>query len=166
MRGQRHDVYGAIRADGSCPACGFLAALKSRNLPGDTDDADAGLEPDERLSDYDWFLDTIKLFANDGEPPYARAMNYLRAGIWEFKHGSKRLTFYDTKGAGLYTEKEEIVRYEDAEEPDSRHWRIPNFDHELRLGHWFLKQGQKAMEQDLSEAEKVREEDLSYDIEQ
>jgi hypothetical protein len=147
----------------SCPACDFLAGLKAGNLPGDTDDADAGLAPDERYSDYAWFLNTIKKFANDGIPPYRDAVNYLRSGIWEFKKGSKRITFYDTEGGGKYWEKEEIVRFEDAHEPDSKYWHIPNFNREIRLGHCWIKSGQKALESDLSTAESVRAEDLNHD---
>ena len=47
----------------------------------------ARLEPDERFSDYGWFLNAIKLFANEGVPPYRRAINYLRSGIWLFRVG-------------------------------------------------------------------------------
>jgi hypothetical protein len=147
----------------SCPGCDFLAGLKAGNLPGDTDDTDAGLEPDERYSDYAWFLNTIREFADEGIPPYRGAMRYLRSGIWEFKRGSKRITFYDTRGGGRYREKEEIVRFEDADEPDSKYWQIPNFDTEIRLGHWWIKSGEKALESDLSTAEAVRAEDLKHD---
>ena len=147
----------------SSPAREFLAALKAGTLPSDTDDADAGLEPDERFSDYSWFMNTIMQFAKDGEPPYKRAINYLRSGIWEFKHGSKRITFYDTEGGGRFWEKEEIVDYADADEPDSDYWHVPNFATEIRLGHCFLKDGERTSESDLIEAEKVREEDLNHD---
>jgi hypothetical protein len=36
-----------------------------------------------------WFVNAIRQFANEGEPQYRTAVNYLRQGIWEFKHGSK-----------------------------------------------------------------------------
>jgi hypothetical protein len=162
-KGRLHHVYCAIRADGSSPARHLLDALRSGNLPGDTDDADAGLEPDERVSDYQWFVKTIKHFAEEGEPPYRGAINYLRSGIWEFKHGTKRLTFYDTSGDGNCKQHGEIYNHADADEPESDYWYIPNFDHELRLGHWFLKDSQTTAEKDLSDAEEVREEDLDHD---
>lgn len=139
--------------------------MKSRSLPGDTDDADVGLEADERVSDYDWFMRAIKYFATEGEPQYKRAINYLRAGIWEFKHGKKRLTFYDTSGGGRFRPKAEIVDHRDAEEPNSEHWNVPYFDPELRLGHWFLKDGPTTRVEELETAEKVRDEDLAHDKE-
>jgi hypothetical protein len=163
VKGRLYVVRCAIRADGSCPAGDFLAALKAGTLAGDTDDADAGLQPDERFSDYGWFIKTIMHFADEGEPPYTRAINYLEAGIWEFKHGSKRITFYDTSGGGRYWEKDEIVDHADAHEPDSEHWHIPNFDREIRLGHCFLKDGNNTRGSDLTTMREVREEDLDHD---
>jgi hypothetical protein len=156
-------VYAAMREDNSCPACDLFAGLKSGSLPGYGQDADASLQPDERLREYQWFFDAIKYFAEEGEPRYRHAVNYLQAGIWEFKYGILRLTFYDTPGDGRCTQKGEIVDYADADEPDSDYWHIPTFDRELRLGHWFIKDGQKTRESDLIEAEKVREEDLEHD---
>ncbi|QRY53826.1 hypothetical protein [Mycolicibacterium septicum] len=118
---------------------------------------------DEQISDYHWFLNAIRHWANTGEPVYRDAVKSLREGIWEFRHGDKRLTFFDTDGTGGYTPKLPIQRHADADAPDSEFWQIPNFDYLLRLGHAFTKVSQKTPQHDLAESQKVREEDLDHD---
>lgn len=159
VKGQIHQVDCAARDDGSMPARRFLDALKD----GTWDRAEATGDADEQIDDYHWFLNAIKYWANTGEPVYRDAVKALDDGIWEFRHGDKRLTFFDTDGRGGYTAKLPIRNYADADAPDSEYWQIPYFDHLIRLGHAFTKVSQKTLPQDLSESQEVREEDLAHD---
>ncbi len=118
---------------------------------------------DEQISDYHWFLNAIRHWANTGEPVYRDAVKALEDGVWEFRHGDKRLTFFDTDGRGGFTAKLPIRRYADAEAPDSEYWQIPYFDRLIRIGHAFTKVSQKTLKQDLSESQEVRKEDLAHD---
>lgn len=158
-RGTLHDVDCAVRSDGTCPAGVFLDALKK----GSWDRADDAEPADEQISDYHWFLDAIRYWANTGEPVYRDAVKHLEDGVWEFRHGDKRLTFYDTDGAGGYTAKLPIADHAQADAPDSPYWRIPYFDELIRVGHAFTKVGQKTPKEDLAVMTTVREEDLAYD---
>lgn len=159
VKGQMHQVDCAVREDGRSPAGEFLDALKS----GAWDRAE-GTEPlDEQIGDYHWFLNAVRHWANAGEPVYRDAVKALDNGVWEFRHGDKRLTFFDTDGRGDYTAKLPIREYKDADAPDSEFWQIPYFDPLIRVGHAFTKVSQKTLPQDLSESEKVREEDLAHD---
>lgn len=159
-RGESHDVYCAVREDGTCPAGEFLDALKEGRWEPDPDAHE--LPSDEQISDWHWFLDAIRYWASTGEPVYARAVNDLDDGIWEFKHGSKRLSFYDTDGRGRYEPK---LRIRDRSQaiPDTAYWDIPYFDDEIRLGHAFPKTSQRTPDYELTETQKVREEDLAHD---
>lgn len=159
VRGQFHRVDCAVREDGREPAGQFLDALKK----GAWDRNDESGPLDEQISDYHWFLNAIAYWANTGEPVYRDAVKALEDGVWEFRRGDKRLTFFDTDGNGGYTAKLEIRSYADAEAPDSEHWQIPYFDYLVRIGHAFTKVSQKTLKRDLSESLKTREEDLAHD---
>ncbi|GJF08915.1 hypothetical protein NGTWS0302_33040 [Mycolicibacterium cyprinidarum] len=156
VRGQCHVVDCAVRSDGSAPAGDFLDALKNSRW-------ESGDSPDEQVDDYSWFLNAIRHWAKTGEPIYRNAVNALDDGIWEFKRGDKRLTFYDTDGHGGYIAKWRIRDHADADAPDSTHWQIPNFDLLVRVGHAFTKRSEKTGASDLAAAADVREEDLSHD---
>lgn len=156
VRGRCHDVDCAMRSDGSTPAGEFLDALKDRRWEG-------GDHPDEQIDDYSWFLNAIRHWANTGEPVYRSAVNVLEDGIWEFRHGDKRLTFYDTDGRGGYTPKMLVRDHADADVPDSPHWQIPYLDPLIRVGHAFTKRTQKTPAADLAAAAGVRQEDLDHD---
>jgi hypothetical protein len=118
---------------------------------------------DEQISEYHWFINAIRHWANTGEPVYRDAVKALEDGIWEFRHGDKRLTFFDTDGKGGYTAKLQIRSHAEAEAPNSEHWQIPYFDRLIRIGHAFTKVSQKTLTRDLSESQETREEDLSHD---
>ncbi|MCX2965609.1 hypothetical protein [Gordonia aquimaris] len=150
-----------MRTDMSCPAGQFLDALK-RGVWEPDPDAES-IPSDEQLEDWACLLNAIKFWANEGEPQYTRTVEYLRSGIWEFKRGAKRLSFYDTDGNGSYTEKRKLQHFSESEHPDSDYWYIPDFDQQIRLGHAFPKVGQKTEPDDLQDAEVVREEDLEHD---
>lgn len=156
VRGRCHEVDCAARSDGSAPAGEFLDALKKGRWDG-------GGTSDEQVDDYSWFLNAIRHWANTGEPVYRDAVKVLEDGVWEFRHGNKRLTFYDTDGHGGYTAKRPIRDHAEADAPGSPHWQIPNFDPLIRLGHAFTKKSQKTYASDLAAAVNVREEDLSHD---
>lgn len=156
MRGRYHDVDCAVRGDGSVPAGEFLDALKAGRWPS----ADP---PDEQIDDYSWFLNAIRHWANTGEPVYRDAAKALQEGIWEFRHGDKRLTFFDTDGRGGYAAKLPFTDRADSDAPDSPHWPIPNFDPLIRIGYAFTKTTQKTPAGDLTAAADVRKEDLTYD---
>jgi hypothetical protein len=150
-----------LREDGSCPAGEFLDALKVGAWEPDPD-AET-LPSDEQIGDWNFFLHAIRYWANNGEPVYRGAVNDLPDGIWEFKHGKKRLSFYDTDGVGGYMAKSRILDHANADAPDSDHWQIPNFDPLIRLGHAFPKTSQRTSSLDLDEVAIVREEDLARD---
>ena len=137
----------------------FLGALKA----GRWDRPDEALQPDEQISDYHWFLNEIRHWANTGEPTYRGAVKHLEDGVWEFRHADKRLTFYDTDGKGGYSAKLPIINHAQAEAPNSLNWHIPFFDPRIRLGHAFTKVGQKTPKKDLVEMKAAREEDLAHD---
>ncbi|MCH9734970.1 MAG: hypothetical protein K0U78_10510 [Actinomycetia bacterium] len=159
VRGQLHRIDCAVRANESSPAGMFLDALKA----GKWDRTDDDLPADEQISDYHWFLNAIRHWANTGEPAYRDAVKHLDDGVWEFRHADKRLTFYDTDGKSGYSAKLPIYDHAQAEAPESPHWHIPFFDPLIRLGHAFTKVSQKTPKKDLIEMKAVREEDLTHD---
>ncbi|OBK30142.1 hypothetical protein A5659_03620 [Mycobacterium sp. 1165196.3] len=151
-----------MRADKTgCPAGEFLDALKTGMWEPDPDAEE--LPDDEQISDWHWFLNAIRHWASTGEPVHPGAVNDLDDGVWEFKRAKKRLSFYDTDGAGGYTPKLRILDHRDAEAPNSDYWQIPYFDHWIRLGHAFPKVTQATPEYDLEQTTDVREEDLAHD---
>lgn len=157
--GRFHHVDCALREDGRAPAGMFLDALKN----GAWNCSDGSVADDEQIADYHWFLNAIAHWANTGEPVYRDAVKALEDGVWEFRHGDKRLTFFDTDGTGGYTPKLHIRSHADAEAPDSEHWHIPYFDPLIRIGHAFTKTSQKTLPQDLSESQETRKEDIARD---
>jgi len=159
VKGAFHDVECAVREDGSCPAGEFLDALKA----GRWDLKRSRGPVDEQLGEYEWFVQAIRVWAQTGEPQYRDAVKALEDGIWEFRHGDIRLTFYDTDGKGDYTAKLPIRDHAHAEAPDSLFWQIPYFDRRIRLGHAFRKVSQKTLPSDLEAAKHIREEDLAHD---
>ena len=161
VKGALHDIEYAVRTDSTMPAKEFLQALKAGIWEQDPDAT--SLPSDAQISDYHKFLDACKQLATDGYPTHARQVNALNDGVWEFKQGSKRLSWYDTDGRGGYAPK---VRYHDASEspyPDDIYWWFPDFDLVIRLGHAFPKIGARTESLDIDETLAVRKEDLSHD---
>lgn len=108
----------------------------------------------------------IEWFAEHGYPVTSYCgVNELWDGIWEFKLGQVRISFYDTDGLGGYTPKRRIRDIRDSEYPDGDFWWLPNFDPDLRVGHCFGKTTQKTEESDIAATLQVREEDLEHDRE-
>lgn len=158
-KGAFYDVECGIAADGSSPAALFLDRLREGMWDGDPNDTDR--PSDEQLYDYPRVIALVGYVARVGEPPHARAVNHLLSGIWEFKHGNKRISFYDTPGDGTWTEKRPVRMPEEGS--GGTYWWFPDFDEILRLGHCFAKQSQKARQEDVDRAVAVREEDIRYD---
>ena len=106
----------------------------------------------------------IEFFAENGFPQNSYCtVNNLNDGIWEFKLGKIRISFFDTDGLGYYTPKLRIRDIRDADYPDDDFWWLPDFDVRIRLGHCFGKETQQTEPADLFESERVRQEDLQHD---
>jgi hypothetical protein len=161
-RGDYCIVECAIREDGvTSPAAAFLDQLAEGVWVEDPDLS--GLPDDAQIGDHDKLLVWCQILADDGVPPYTHAVNYLENGIWEFKIGAKRLSFYDTPGDGTYEAKHKIRDRDDAKN-DDQFWWFPEFDPDVRLGHAFPKLQQRTRPEDLRASFQVREEDLRHDI--
>lgn len=160
--GEWHVVECAVRLDLTSPADEFLTAL-SQGMWSQDPDAEE-LPADAQLSDYDKFIVWCGMLADSGVPERRSAVNYLGHGIWEFKHGAKRLSYYDTPGDGTYTAKGKIRdrRTSDYADDDTWWW-YPLFDRIIRLGHAFPKVSQEAAPADVAECRATRTEDLSHD---
>jgi hypothetical protein len=157
-----HDVECAVRADGTSPAVQFLDALEKGMLSQDPDATE--LPSDAQISDYDHLLNFCRRFAQSGLPEYKGAVNDLDDGIWEFRIGSKRLTFFDTPGDGTFQAKLRILdRRTSSYANDDSYWWFPRFDRYIRLGHAFLKKGQRTSQLDLDKSILVRVEDVAHD---
>lgn len=159
--GEWYEVECAVRTDESSPASEFFDALQ--NHQWDPGALEIPLEPDEQIRSRDILLVWCQALADTGNPVRRTAVNYLTDGVWEFKRGAIRLTFYDTPGDGSYSPK--------PPERDGRslgadwhefYW-FPEFDDFVRLGHAFPKAGQRTSDFDLAECQLVREEDLTHD---
>lgn len=142
----------------------MLDELRQGVAENDSDREDGDPWPDENQpSDYFRFLSQMKHLANHGTPPHARAVGELQDGIWEFKRGGKRITFYDTDGRGNFSPKRRVADVRDAKDPNERYWWFPYFEDTIRLGHAFMKPGQKAGDKNIQLSLQVREEDIAHD---
>lgn len=162
-----HTVVFAVEADGvTSPAENALKMMLTGEWPEDPEAKAEGLPSDTQISRRAQLVAGIKYFARNGVPAWGSCgVNALRDGIWEFKEGEKRVSFFDTDGRGGFQPKKKFKDQTVADFPDDEDWDIPSFDKEIRLGHCFGKPwGQRLTEQaDLDETVRVREEDLSHD---
>ena len=92
-------------------------------------------------------------------------MNYLESGIWEFKHHTRRLAYWDTPGDGTWQPKprHRDVRERATEPPPGGYWWYPDLDPILRLGCAWPKDAEHAPPAKIAEAERLREEDCAHD---
>lgn len=141
----------ALRADGTSPATVLLFR------DGEDEVREIGLRP----SDWAFFEDLVEAVAWGEELP-RRGHNYLHDGVWELKVDALRATFFDTDGAGGYTPKLGRESWE-VGQGRRRIYEPDEMDDYVRLGHWFVKTGQKAGQEQLDAAFLVREEDLDHD---
>jgi hypothetical protein len=163
--GKYYDIECAVLEDGeSSPASDALDELKSGFLAEDPDHAKGEPWPDENQThDYFQLMAMFKLLADEGEPMHAGAVNALEEGIWEFKQGVKRFSFYDTDGAGGFEPKYRISDYEYSDAPESAHWWFPMFDEYVRLGYVFMKTDVHAGTENVAATIETRKVDLAHD---
>ncbi len=165
--GTLHTISFAVEADGvTSPAEDALKLMLTGMWAADPEAAKEGLPSDTQIDRRAQLVAGIKYFARHGVPSQRSCgVNALQSGIWEFKEGQKRVSFFDTDGHGSFTEKRKFKNPALADYPNDPHWDIPGFDQDIRLGHCFGKPwGQRTTEQeDLDETIRVREEDLSHD---
>lgn len=131
-----------------------------------TEDPDLEDVPDDaQISQADKLRVGIEFFAEHGYPNNRYCtLNALRDGIWEFKKGRVRISFFDTDGEGNFAPKSKIQDRREADFPDDEaHWQIPQFDPLIRLGHCFGKTTEKTEEEDIIMTLQVREEDIAHD---
>lgn len=143
----------AVKTDSREPAKEFLNRLGS----GMVEVRDVS-NPDEKQPGYKAkLLGTIFDFA-EGEDIPNRSYNFLSDGIWEFKAGDMRVSFYDTDGNGDFDPKnwQKDSPFSKAQLPDE-------FDEQVRLGHSFAKPDSSTSADDLMECATVRTEDLEHD---
>lgn len=150
----------AVRSDMTSPASDFLGAMGCGDWRADP--AADGFPDDTQIEHHDKLLSWFDLLSEEGVPPYQRAVNDLDDGIWEFKIGAARLSYFDTDGSGAYKPK---FRIDDrsASEHDDDFWWFPDFDEYIRLGYPFPKTGPYAGPTNVTECLKVREEDVEHD---
>jgi hypothetical protein len=151
----------AVCSDGDSPASDFLDDLAAGLWQPDPDTE--SLPSDAQLKDRDIFLEFCKRLADTGLPAYVTAVNDLNDGIWEFKRGAKRLSFYDTPGNGTYEPKYRIRDFRESSHPHEDYWWFPDFDDFIRLGHAFPKLGNAAGDLNINETQRVRREDVEHD---
>lgn len=120
--------------------------------------------PDEtQITQVEKLRTGIEFLAENGYPQNAYCtVNDLDDGIWEFRLGKIRVSFFDTEGDGVYTPKLRIQKQEHADTADD-FWWLPDFDSFIRLGHCFGKNSQQTEPADISETLRVREEDVAHD---
>jgi hypothetical protein len=91
-------------------------------------------------------------------------VNYLEDGIWEFKHGPRRLTYWDTPGDGTFGPKSKVDDVRTVEGPRTCDFLwYPKMDPILRLGCAWPKEGRFAPPEGIAESIAIREEDCAHD---
>jgi len=165
-KGQWFVVECAVLEDESSPAWEFLEALRIGMWEPDPDAT--SLPSDEQIEDRASFFAMAKRLAQ-GLPTggsNGNQTNDLDDGIWEFKVGAKRLSWYDTDGVGGYRPKLRIRTRAESEYPeDDDAWWFPQIDEIIRLGYAFPKTDEQAGEFNIEETKRVRTEDLNHDRE-
>jgi hypothetical protein len=152
----------AVCADGTSPASEFLTALRAGTW--EEDPRFAPPSDPEQIHDLFKLLSKIKWVARYGEPEEQSAVKDLEEGVWEFRHGTRRLSYWDTPGDGSYTPKHRVssVAEWNGEGYGTFYW-YPRMDPILRLGNGWVKTGQYAPPEEIDRSLRVREEDVSHD---
>jgi hypothetical protein len=152
----------AVRSDGSSPAGQWLAEMKAGVRRGDP----RHLPPEDReqIHDYWKILAKVEYVGTYGRPERRSDVNDLEAGTWEFRHGVRRLSYWDTPGDGTFQPKLRVkdVRTIPEDERDD-FWWYPRMDVVLRLGCAWDKDGPLAPPAKIVEACLIREEDVAHD---
>lgn len=155
--GECFTVEFAVRTNGASPAAEFMRDLREGEAG---EGREANSAADEQVDTWAWFLEACARIANKGDPPPGRTYNQLERGIWELKHRSARLTFFDTDGSGVDDPTIDYDSY--AGFHRLRPWP-DDFDEYLRLTTGFMKRSQKTPPREINFAGLVRKEDLRHD---
>lgn len=159
-----HDsVECAVGADGGSPAARFLDQLASGEWAEDPDH-EPPRDP-EQIHDYAKLISKIEFVARYGHPDTATSVNHLDDGVWEFKHHTRRLAYWDTPGDGTWQPKprHQDIRERSGTAPDGGYWWYPELDPILRLGCGWPKDAPLAPPEKIDEARRLREEDCAHD---
>jgi hypothetical protein len=153
----------AWRSDRSSPGAAFCRSIAIGEWRTDPNFARSP-DPDQ-IQDWAKLLAKIEYVGKNGMPAKAGDVNFLKSGVWEFKHADRRLTYWDTDGEGHYAPKN---KYQDIDEresavPGGGYWWYPDMDAVLRLGCAWPKTEQKAPQHLVEEALDIREEDCTHD---
>jgi hypothetical protein len=106
----------------------------------------------------------IQHFASTGLPRHRTAINHLENGIWEFKHGVKRASFYDVEASGDFDPKLPNASAADCDRGvNAEYWWVPSFSRQIRTGYFFAKDGPMAGSENIQKCIQIRKEDLAYD---
>ena len=118
----------------------------------------------EQVHDYYKMLAKIEHLGVYGEPQYRSDVKHLRSGIWEFRHGARRVSYWDTSGDGTYEPKVPVKDSRKVPQEELREfWWYPNMDCVIRLGCAWDKDGELAPPEKIVEALAIREEDAAHD---
>ncbi|WP_421740692.1 hypothetical protein [Cellulomonas sp.] len=152
--GEQFAVECAVRTDLSSPVSEFLDDVQA----GAADRVE-GLEADEQIDWFDWFMAACDGLADFGTLPHSHDHNQLLDGIWEIKHSVLRVSFFDTDGTGTY---EPLIDRTPYSRFAARPWP-DDFLYYLRLTTAFEKTTQKTPPAEIELAKTVRTEDLEHD---
>ncbi|MCQ4148652.1 hypothetical protein [Rhodococcus qingshengii] len=159
-KGDKYEIRYAICRDGKSPAVDFLDELAQGAWQEGLDAGDGKLD---QTFAADTFKALMKRYARRGELGGKHQINGLGRGIWEFKVGTKRLSFFDTDGTGGYVERETYRDRDKADRPESKIWHIPDLDSHIRLADGFPKRGQTTPSRPINWAHRIRREDTNHD---
>jgi hypothetical protein len=149
-------------ADGSSPALEFITLL-SRGNWREHPEHHPPRDPDQ-INDWAMMFAKIEHVGREGCPDTGTSVNDLEEGIWEFKHGRCRLTYWDTPGDGTFDPKLRIDDRRTIAGPEHcDYWWYPRMDPYLRLGCAWPKIGQFAPPEGIEKSKTIREEDCTYD---
>jgi hypothetical protein len=152
----------AVRSDGSSPAGRWLDEMERGARTEDPNHNPP--EDPEQIHDYWKMLAKVEHLAVHGEPCYRSDVRHLESGVWEFRHGIRRVSYWDTPGDGAYSPKTPVTDIRSLpEDRRSGNWWYPNMDVILRLGCAWDKDGRFAPPEKIAEALDIREEDAGHD---
>jgi hypothetical protein len=159
---QTHTVHHALLEDLSSPSFEAWSEMSAGRWEEDPNFENA--PDDEQIRQTSKMRAGIEFFAQYGYPQASACnVNALDDGVWEFKLGRVRISFFDTDGQGNYTPKARVLDIRDSDFPEDDYWWVPLFDDQIRLGHCFGKTTQQTEPADIARTLRVREEDLSHD---
>lgn len=153
----------AVREDGTSPADDFLSQLAAGTWLDDPDHVPP--QDDEQIFDAARLFVKIRFLGKHGQPLSSTAVNGLHSGIWEFKHGRRRLTYWDTPGNGGFVPKDRLTdsAQRTTPTPPDGYWWYPDMDGLLRLGCAWPKTGAVAPPAGIEAAIRIRQEDCDHD---